>query len=56
MTPSLLAGVSSCEYGTLFGRLVWKATVTVDSQSASFYLQQKVNPGLAIAKLGVNHI
>ena len=53
---SLLAGVSSCEYVTPFDRLVWKAADAVESQSASFQLQQKVNPGLTIAKLGVNYI
>ena len=54
--PACWAGGSSCEYGTLFDRLVWKAADTVDSQSASFYLQQKVNPGFAIEKAGVNYI
>ena len=36
--------------------IVWKAADAVDSQSTSFHLQQKVNPGFAIEKAGVNYI
>ena len=41
---------------TPFDRLSWKAADIVHFQSSSFHLQQKVNPGLAIAKLWMNYI